>query len=324
MYGSGHVSCGLAAGRNGVAVLERAHVNWHTVISVPMPIAGWVHLALVYQAGAPSVYVDGKLAGRAEASGSVVHPGLSDARERDGAEYFDGDMSDPELFKEALGEDRIRQLAAAGIPGPIAPPEVEWAGGGTSELLVWEGGSYTLQGATGQSPLKIAEIGKPLDISGPWQVSFPLNLGAPPEVTLPELISLHQHSDPGVKYFSGTATYSKQISVPSRTRSGDRRLYLDLGWVHAVAQVRVNGRDLGLLWKPPFRADITQAVRPGENKLEVLVTNHWINRLIGDEQLPIENEYLPDRGHQSHTGVVSPRQAQAAWGTNHFRDLAAF
>jgi hypothetical protein len=293
LYGKGHVSCGLTAGRNGVAVLEHAHMDWHTVLAVPMPIAGWVHVALVYKAGAPSVYVNGKLAGQGEASGNIAHPGLKDVRERDGCEYFDGDMSDPELFPEALGEDRIQQLAAKGIPSPIAPPEIEWTGGANSELLVWQDGSYTLQGAAGNSALKISGIGKPTEISGPWQVSFPPNLGAPAQVTLPELISLHQHSDPGVKYFSGTATYSKQISIPAGAVSGDRRLYLDLGWVHVLAQVRLNGRDLGLLWKPPFRVDITKAVRPGENKLEVLVTNHWVNRLIGDEQLPPENEYAP-------------------------------
>ena len=272
---------------------RHAHRDWHTILSLPMPIACWVHVALVYKAGAPSVYVDGKLAGQAAASGSVTHPGLNDARERDGCEYFDGDMSDPELFKEALGEDRIQQLAAGGIPSPVAPPDVEWAGNANSELLIWQDGSYTLQGAAGKSSLKISGIGNPLEIPGPWQVSFPPNLGAPAEVTLPELISLHQHSDPGVKYFSGTATYSKQISIPSGATAGDRRLFLDLGWVHVVAQVRVNGRDLGLLWKPPFRVDITPAVRPGENKLEVLVTNQWVNRLIGDEQLPAENEYAP-------------------------------
>ena len=128
---------------------------------------------------------------------------------------------------------------------------------------------------------------------GPWQVSFPPSLGAPAEVTLPELISLHQHQDDGVKYFSGTATYSKQFDVANGATGGDRRMYLDLGWVHAVAQVRVNGRDLGMLWKPPFRVDITNAVHPGANNVQVLVTNNWINRLIGDEHLPPENEYAP-------------------------------
>jgi hypothetical protein len=291
VYGAGHVSCGLLAGRNLVAVIERDHLNWHTVISTPLPISGWVHVALVYKAGAPSVYVDGKLAGQAEAAGAVVHPGVGDARERDGAEYFDGDMSDPELFKEALSEERIRTLAAAASPGPIEPPAVEWAGG---RLLFWQDGSYTLQGAAGKTTLKISGIGKPVEIPGPWQVSFPANFGAPPEVTLPELISLHRHSDPGVKYFSGTATYSKQVSLSPGAAAGDRRLFLDLGWVHVMAQVRLNGKDLGLQWKPPYRVDITNAARHGENKLEILVTNQWVNRLIGDEQLPTENEYGPD------------------------------
>ena len=83
-----------------------------------MAISGWVHVALVYKAGAPSIYVDGKLAGQAEASGAVVHPGVHDASERDGAEYFDGDMSDPELFKEALSEERIRSWRRSPAPAP--------------------------------------------------------------------------------------------------------------------------------------------------------------------------------------------------------------
>ena len=294
VYGSGHVSCGLLAGRNLVAVLERDRANWHTVLSTPIAISGWAHVALVYKAGAPSVYVDGKLVGQGEASGAVVHPGVSDARQRDGAEYFDGDMSDPELFKEALSDDRIRELAAHPSPGPIEPPAVEWPGGANSELLFWQDGNYTLQGAAGKSSLKISGIGKPVEISGAWQLTFPPNFGAPPEVTLPELISLHKHSEPGVKYFSGTATYSKQVTLSPGAPSGERRLYLDLGWVHAIAQVRLNGKDLDLLWKPPFRVDITSTARRGDNKLEVLVTNQWVNRLIGDEQLPPENEYGPD------------------------------
>ena len=294
VYGSGHVSCGLLAGRNLVAALERDHLNWRTVLSTPIAISGWAHVALVYKAGAPSVYVDGKLVGQAAASGAVVHPGLGDASQRDGTEYFDGDMSDPELFKEALSADRIRALAAAPSPGPLEPPAVEWPGGPSSELLFWQDGIYTLQGAAGKSSLKISGIGKPVEISGPWQVSFPAGLGAPPEVTLPQLISLHKHSEPGVKYFSGTATYSKQVMLSPGAASGERRLYLDLGWVHAVAQVRLNGKELGLLWKPPFRVDVTGAARHGDNKLEVLATNQWVNRLIGDEQLPPENEYGSD------------------------------
>ncbi len=294
LYGAGHVSSGFTAGRNGITVFERGHMDWHAVLSAPMPIAGWVHVALVYKSGAPSLYVNGQSAGEGQASGKIVHPGVHDARERDGAEYFDGDMSDPELIKEALGVDRIQQLAGSGIPGPLAPPDIEWLGAASSELLVWQNGNYALQTAAGQSILKVSDIPEPAMLSGPWQINFPPNLGAPPMVALDELISLHEHSDPGVKYFSGTASYSKQFTAPTGASSTDRLLFLDLGWVHAIARVRVNGHDVGLLWKPPFRIDITGSARPGENKLEVQVTNQLVNRQIGDEQLPAENEY--DRG----------------------------
>ncbi len=120
--------------------------------------------------------------------------------------------------------------------------------------------------------------------------------GGPAQVTLPQLISLHQHPQPGVKYFSGTATYTKRFTVAASAKGGGKRVYLDLGRVEVLAEVKVNGKDFGTLWKPPFRVDITDAVHAGNNDLEVRVTNLWPNRLIGDEQLPPENEYGPNGG----------------------------
>ena len=89
-----------------------------------------------------------------------------------------------------------------------------------------------------------------------------------------------------VKYFSGTAAYSTVFSLPPETPARGRRLYLDLGDVQVMADVKLNGKELGILWKPPYRVDVTDAVQAGENRLEVSVVNLWINRLIGDEQLP--------------------------------------
>jgi hypothetical protein len=130
-----------------------------------------------------------------------------------------------------------------------------------------------------------------LELTGPWRVAFPPKRGAPAEIALPELVSLHKHSEAGVRYFSGTAAYSKTLAVPGGALAHGKRLYVDLGRVEVLAEVRMNGRDLGTLWKPPYRVDVTEAVRPGDNQLEVLVTNLWPNRLIGDEYLPPENEY---------------------------------
>jgi hypothetical protein len=257
-----------------------------------MPVSGWTHLAVVYQDGLPSLYVNGKLARQGRKSDRVVHPGVGEANLGYGAPTFNGDLTDPDLFPEPLSEDRIQKLVAAGVPNPAEPPAIELAGNTNPELLVWRDGRYLLRDAAGRnSAISISGIGLPLKLTGPWRVAFPPKRGAPVEIVLPELVSLHKHAEAGVRYFSGTATYSKTLPVSAGAVADGKRLYVDLGRVEVLAEVRMNGRDLGTLWKPPYRVDVTGAVRPGDNQLEVLVTNLWPNRLIGDEYLPAENEY---------------------------------
>jgi hypothetical protein len=159
----------------------------------------------------------------------------------------------------------------------------------------WQAGQYEVRLASGQERrVVVAHVPAPLEITGPWGVSFPANSGASQKVTLRQLISWSRHPSDAVKYFSGTATYRATFVVPPDTLARQRRLYLDLGAVQAIAQVRLNGKALGVLWKPPFRADATDALSVGENQLEVLVTNLWPNRLIGDEQLPEDSQRNPD------------------------------
>ena len=158
-------------------------------------------------------------------------------------------------------------------------------------------GSYALKTAAGHElKAQIAAVPSPLNIDGPWDITFPKGWGAPERVTLPHLISWTDHTNPGVKYFSGTATYHRKIEILKALLAPDRLLCLDLGRVAVIAQVKLNGRDLGILWKPPFSTDITQALRAGSNDLEVNVVNLWINRLIGDEQLAADCEWKP-AGH---------------------------
>ncbi|MBI4325058.1 MAG: hypothetical protein HY674_07310, partial [Chloroflexi bacterium] len=85
-----------------------------------------------------------------------------------------------------------------------------------------------------------------------------------------------------IKYFSGTAAYAKTLDIPSGKLGPGRRVYLDLGALREVGEVFLNGQPLGMVWKPPFRLDLTPAARPGRNELIVKVTNLWINRLRGD------------------------------------------
>jgi hypothetical protein len=146
-------------------------------------------------------------------------------------------------------------------------------------------GTYVFTTTDGKSHQTIVPpLPDPITVPGPWQLKFPPNWGAPPQITLDNLISWSDHPDPGVKYFSGTATYSKTLTIPAP--AANQRIYLDLGKVQVMARVRLNGKDLGILWKPPYRLDITPAAKPGDNALEIDVVNLWVNRLIGDEQLP--------------------------------------
>jgi len=121
------------------------------------------------------------------------------------------------------------------------------------------------------------------NVAGPWKVSFQPGRGAPVSIELPRLKPLNEHSDAGIKYFSGVATYTTSFSLPSST---DRKtpLLLDLGVVGDLAEVRVNGVTVGTAWHAPWRLDIREAAHAGRNMLEVKVADLWVNRLIGDAQ----------------------------------------
>lgn len=138
---------------------------------------------------------------------------------------------------------------------------------------------------------EVQDVPQPIAVTGPWSVAFPPNWGAPAQVSLPALVSWTEHSDEGVRYFSGTATYTKAIDIPAYRLTGESDLWLDLGAVKNFAEVSLNGEPLVVLWKPPFRANLTSAARPGNNTLEIRITNLWPNRLIGDEQLPPDCEW---------------------------------
>jgi hypothetical protein len=122
-------------------------------------------------------------------------------------------------------------------------------------------------------------------------VRFPAGWGAPEKIVLQNLISWPKHAEDGVKYFSGTATYVKDLDIAAAMISPGRVLLLDLGAVKEMAGVTLNGKDLGVVWKPPYSLDISGAAVAGANRLEMKVTNLWPNRMIGDQHLPESKRY---------------------------------
>ena len=129
-----------------------------------------------------------------------------------------------------------------------------------------------------------------LELAGGWEVSFDPKWGGPAKIRFDELPDWTQHTEDGIKFYSGTAIYRKTFTLPTDSDKS-RDLFLDLGEVREVAEVRVNGNDLGVVWTRPARVNIARAVKAGANELEVTVVNLWPNRLIGDASLPAEKRF---------------------------------
>ena len=145
-----------------------------------------------------------------------------------------------------------------------------------------------------------------LDLAGPWTAHFPAGASAPEKspaedlksstrrVDFDRLQSWTAQNDPGIKFYSGAATYTKSFDLPAEAlqhKTAGHALALDLGRVRELAEVRLNGQSLGIVWTPPFRVDITAAVQPVGNVLEVEVVNFWPNRIIGDASLPLAKRH---------------------------------
>lgn len=126
------------------------------------------------------------------------------------------------------------------------------------------------------------------NVASVWTVNFQEGRGAPQKATFTTLSSLTENADPGVKYFSGTAAYDNTFDLPTVAKNAS--YILDLGEVKNIAEVIINGKNVGTVWKKPFHIDITDALKSGRNTVQVKVTNLWVNRLIGDVQPGVTNK----------------------------------
>ncbi len=127
-------------------------------------------------------------------------------------------------------------------------------------------------------------------LNGSWGVTFQKERGAPNSIQLNELKSLSENEIQGVKYFSGIATYSKSFPVKKEWLKQGSMFYLDLGVVKELAEVYVNGKSIGIVWKAPYKIELGNSLHVGDNTIEIKVANLWVNRLIGDQQLNVEKK----------------------------------
>ena len=161
----------------------------------------------------------------------------------------------------------------------------------TVTLTLPENGSLFVVFRSADLPRQSVPPAAPVEmaLSGPWHVSFEHGRGAPASAEFEQLVAWDKHPDDGIKFFAGTATYRKTFELTAE--QARRPIRLQLGAVKCIAEVRVNGQDLGVVWTDPWSIELTGAVKAGKNDLEIAVTNTWVNRLIGDAGLPPQKRF---------------------------------
>lgn len=294
VWGDGKAAVAIGAGQNGIRVYECNKGTAEEVLFAAVPLSGWSHIALVYRNNTPALYLNGQLVATGQPSQYQVVALLDmSAASEQFNNYFEGNYTRAALTATALDADAISGLAAQGLPSPALPAGITLKRKGNGIIAcAFENGNYHLIGK--HTEKWTVEGCRQLQVKGPWQLQF--QPAGHPSFTmeLPALVSLHRHENNTVRYFSGTVTYSKNILLETEGKSSHKKWWLHLGRVEVVAQVKVNGKGAGLLWKEPFMIDISAYVQQGINTLEIAVTNLWPNRLIGDEQLKPEHAYGKD------------------------------
>lgn len=190
----------------------------------------------------------------------------------------------PHLWDPVTGEVRVlSDFAETGqltrVPIQFAPHQ--------SFFVVFDGRPNPRSGASNFTPTQPL-----LELTGSWEVNFDPRWGGPDLVTFEKLEDWSKRAEPGIKFYSGKATYRTTFELSdSVLGQTDSQVLLDLGDVRNVARFNLNGTDLGVVWCPPWQADITGAAKPGLNSLEITIANLWPNRLIRDSGL-LQSERL--------------------------------
>ena len=237
----------------------------------------------------------------------------------------EGDKTVLKISYKTDGEERIMfipkgQLLKLSKDRP--QPKLEFKGDAINWTTPYTGKINYLVASGETKTAEVKSVLKPMDLSTDWEVTFPLNSETSKNQAFSNLLSWTETQDEGVQHFSGTATYTKDFVLSEEVLLSNKKIVLDLGSVSVIAEVIVNGKNAGVLWKAPFRLHVDDYVKKGNNTLEVNVTNLWPNQLIGDEKLPLD---YPRKGKRAkplpdwllnETERPSKRTTFASW--NHY------
>ena len=291
IYGKGHAGVGMTVGRNGIVLFERYRDQITAILSIKIPLSGWTHIIVGYENNAPSVFINGIFLKKGKRSKHILHYSSDQAAQYRGINYYNGDIADIKISKKVFATSETATKGLSEMPKYSFLDEKNVFSPVDDGLLIYQPGQYKIQGKGIKFlSVNVEEKVNVFALPDEWIISFPVGLGAPAEFKLGKLQSLHKSDIDGVRHFSGTASYSIRFVIGELEVIG-KKYFLDLGRVEVISAVTLNGKSLGIIWKRPYRVEITEVLVRGTNELRVEVTNLWPNRLIGDELLPQENEY---------------------------------
>ncbi|OHB65795.1 MAG: hypothetical protein A2V70_04145 [Planctomycetes bacterium RBG_13_63_9] len=214
VWGEGDAGAGFAVGRNGICVHEHGADHFPAVLVYPTSVTDWTHVAVVHREGTPRLYVNGKLVRTGLKSRFVVHPGVGAPHARP-VVSFQGRVADIEQFDRAFGAAEIGGLAKV-APDPAAAGAQPAVGLVRGEI--WQPGTYVFQTTDGgHREIKVNDLPAPVEIDGPWEVSFDPRWGGPEKVTFEELEDWSKRPQHGIRYYSGTAVYRKTFRLDPAT-----------------------------------------------------------------------------------------------------------
>ncbi|TNF42872.1 MAG: glycosyl hydrolase, partial [Bacteroidetes bacterium] len=188
---------------------------------------------------------------------------------------------EPEIWMGTTGE--TRKIANYSVENGLTTIPMEFFP--HESFFITFSGKATKSGAS-QKVSNFPAFEEVIEIEGTWNVSFNPKFGGPENIQFESLMDWTAHEMRGIQYYSGIASYKKTFEIGELTKNS---YYIDLGVVNDIARVKLNGKDVGVIWCAPWRIDVSNALKEGENNLEIEVANRWINRLLGDRQEPDAN-----------------------------------
>lgn len=204
-------------------------------------------------------------------------------------------------------------LAPTTFAGPAPTPFRMTDGNGPEAEFFAPGSIEATLSDSSVRTARVTDVPAPTKLSGPFTVEFDERWGAPARVRFDDFESWTENPDPGIRNYSGLATYKIPFTIPDNLPAEGRRAYLQFTKLGEVGEITLNGRPAGSLWKPPYTLEITDLLLPGDNELQIRVANTWANRCLYDATLP-ESERLtwsntmrflyPEPGKEIHAHLV--------------------